>query len=121
MLTVFMDDKIKMTLKARIGATVGERTVPAIAYADDEVLLSTDPAELQALLDIAFQHSCLWQYRYNAAKSKIVIYGTKGSRSSWKLGNEMIEPVGKHTHLGVIMSPRDVARKRIEAGMNNAW
>ena len=120
MLTLFMDDKIKMMLKAGIGATIGERTVPVIAYADDEVLISTDPAELQALLDIAFQHSCLWQYRYNAAKSKIVIYGTKGSRNSWKLGNEVIDSVDEYTHLGVIMSPRAVARKRIEAGMNNA-
>ena len=99
MLTQFMDDKVK----ARIGARIGERTVPVIAYADDEVLISMDPAELKVLLDIAFQHSCLWQCQYNAAKSNIVIYGAKGSRNSWKLGNEIIDSVDEYSHLGVII------------------
>ena len=66
MLTPFMGEKIKVVLKARIGATIGERTVPVMAYAD-EVLISTDSVELQAILDIAFQYSSLWWYRYNTA------------------------------------------------------
>ena len=86
MLTLFMDDKIRTIVEARIGATIGEKMVPVIAYADDEVLISTDPTELQTLLDIAFQHSCLWRYRYSAVKSKVVIYGAKRGYNSWKLG-----------------------------------
>ena len=62
MLTLFMDDKVKMMLKARKWATIDERTVPIIAYADNEVLISKDPTELQALLDIVFQYRCRWWY-----------------------------------------------------------
>ena len=120
MLTLFMDDKIRTMVEARIGATIGEKTVPVIAYADDEVLISTDPTELQTLLDIAFQHSCLWRYRYSAVKSKVVIYGAKRGDNSWKLGKETLDIVDEYTHLGIIMSPKAVAKKRIETGMNNA-
>ena len=120
MLTMFMDDKIRAMLDARVGATIGEKTVPVIAYADDEVLISTDPAELQMLLDIAYQHSRLWRYRYSAAKSKVVLYGTRRVNHTWKLGSEILQTVDQYTHLGIIMSPKLTARKRIEAGMNNA-
>ena len=35
MLTLFMGDKIRTMVEAQIGATIGEKTVPVIAYADD--------------------------------------------------------------------------------------
>ena len=86
----------------------------------DEVLIGTNPTELQTLLDIVFQHSCLWRYRYSAVKSKVVIYGAKRGDNSWKLGKETLDKVDEYTHLGIIMSPKPEAKKRIEAGMNNA-
>ena len=69
LLTLFMDDKIKMIQRENIGATIGRKRVGIIAYADDEVLISCNPEELQRLLDVA-QHSCLWRYRYNVPNVK---------------------------------------------------
>ena len=75
LLVLFMDDKIKAIQKEGIGAAIGHRRVGIIAYADDEVLIAIDPAELQRLLDIAYKHSCLWRYGYNVAKCKVLVYG----------------------------------------------
>ena len=120
LLTLFMDDKIKMVQREGIGATIGCRQVGIIAYADDEVLISCNPKEMQNLLDIAYQHSCLWRYRYNVAKCKILVYGKRTCDTKWRLGDEEIEIATEYTHLGVIMSPKGAPRRRIEDAMNKA-
>ena len=120
LLTLFMDDKIKMVQREGIGATIGCRQVGIIAYADDEVLISCNPKEMQNLLDIAYQHSCLWRYRYNVAKCKILVYGKRTCDTKWRLGDEEIESATEYTHLGVIMSPKGAPRRRIEDAMNKA-
>lgn len=120
MLMVFMNDKIEMLRKSGKGAKIGDRTVPVIAYADDEVLISTDPDELQDMLAIAYEHSCLWRYKYSASKSKVMVYGKKASSRIWRLGKEEIRTTDEYAHLGVTMAPRSVARRRIEQGFNKA-
>ena len=121
LLTLFMDDKIRQVQKEEVGAEIGHKRIGIIAYADDEVLVSTDPTELQRLLNIAHQHSCLWRYRYNAAKCKILIYGrARDTDISWKLGNEQLEVTDQYTHLGVIMAPKAASKRRIEEGMKKA-
>ena len=120
LLTLYMDDKIKLIQRESIGATVGCRRVGIIAYADDEVLISTDPVEMQRLLDIAYRHSCLWRYRYNAAKCKVLVYGRRQYTGIWKLGDEIVEGALEYTHLGIIMAPRGAPRRRIEEAMNKA-
>ena len=60
LLTLFMDDKILQVQKEEVGAEFGHKRIGIIAYDDDEVLVSSNPTELQRLLNIAYQHSCLW-------------------------------------------------------------
>ena len=120
LLTLFMDDKIKMIQREGYGATIGRKRVGIIAYADDEVLISCNPETLQRLLDITYQHSCLWRYRYNAKKCKILVYGRRNCEHRWRLGEEELEVATEYTHLGVIMAPQGVARKRTEEAMNKA-
>ena len=119
LLNLFMDDKIRALKNSSKGAMIGEKTIPVIAYADDEVILSTDSDELQEMLDIVYEHSMIWRYRYNASKSKVIVFG-KDVKSTWRLGTEDIQRVDEYTHLGVIMSPSMVTKKRIEEGMNKA-
>ena len=47
LLTLYMDDKIKLIQRENIGAMVGRMRVGIITYADDEVLISSDPVEMQ--------------------------------------------------------------------------
>ena len=119
MLTIFMNDKIQMLMGTGMGASIGERKVPVIAYADDEVLISTSPTELQHMLDVAYKHSCMWRYKYNAAKSKVIVYGS-GPRNKWRLGEDPVDETEEYYHLGIVMSPRSAAKKRIENCMNRA-
>ena len=107
-------------MEAKAGAFIGEQHVPVVAYADDEVLIATDPVKLQILLNIAYRHSMIWRYRYNATKSKVMVYGAKGNQDRWTLGDDVLEVVEEYTHLGVLMSTRAETRKRIEGAMMKA-
>ena len=120
LLTLFMDDKIRKIHMENLGAKIGRKSIGIIAYADDEVLISTDPTELQQLLDIAYKHSCLWRYRYNVSKCKILIYGKRSESIEWLLGGDLVEVTEEYTHLGVIMTPGAAAKRRIEEGMKTA-
>ena len=110
LLTLFMDDKIRKIHMENLGAKIGRKSIGIIAYADDEVLISTDPTELQQLLDIAYKHSCLWRYRYNVSKCKILIYGKRSESIEWLLGGDLVEVTEEYTHLGVIMTPGAAAK-----------
>ena len=57
LLCLFMHDKIQMLQQAQVGAKVGDKSIPIIAYADDEVLISMSPKEMQQMLDTAYSHS----------------------------------------------------------------
>ena len=119
LLTLYMHDKIQMIQEAQTGAQIGDIRIPIIAYADDEVLVATEPKELQQMLDIAYCHSTKWRYKYNVQKSKIMIYG-RDTGISWRLGNERIEVTSEYLHLGIIMTTGPEGRRRVDEGMKKA-
>ena len=115
LMTLFMDDKIRKIQTKNLGEKIGRKSIGIIAYADDEVLISTDPTELQHLLDIAYKHSCLRQYRYNVNTCKILIFGKRSEKPI-----NLVEVTERYTHLSIIMTPRAAAKRRIEEGMKTA-
>ena len=72
-------------------------------------------------MNIAYQHSCLWRYCYNAGKCKILIYGrTRGTDIDWMLGNAHLEVADQYTYIEVVMAPKAASKRRIEEGMKKA-
>ena len=120
LLTLYTDDKVRAVHESRLGAQFGDRKVGIIAYADDEVLISTDPDELQKLLDIAYEHSRIWRYRYGMSKCKVMIHGASARTTPWKLGEKEVEITEEYVHLGVLMRTKRVAVRRVEERMRRA-
>ena len=54
LLTLSMNCRIEKIQLEDVWAEIGRKRIGIIVYADDEVLISTDPKELQHLLDIAY-------------------------------------------------------------------
>ena len=53
MFILFMEDKIRMQLASQKAPKIGGKQVPVVAYVDGEVLISSDPNELQEMLQIS--------------------------------------------------------------------
>ena len=83
-----MYDKIQMLQQAQVGPKVGDKSIPIITCADDEVLISTSPKEMQQMLDIAYNHSTKRRHQCNIRKSKIMVFGKIEGCKAWKLGKE---------------------------------
>jgi len=71
------------------------------AYADDVSMVTLYKPKLQALLDISYQHSCIWRYAFNPKKSQVLIFGNDSSPCrQLHLGGEALAVVSRAKHLG---------------------
>ena len=66
-----------------------------LLFADDALLLASSPQELQFLLDLVFQYSEKWRFKFNIQKSKAMVFkGRKPARKlSFFLGLQELEIV----------------------------
>lgn len=60
-------------------------------YADDIVLLATDPLILQTMINRLAKYTSLWNLTVNLSKSKIMVFrngGKLGREERWQLSGE---------------------------------
>jgi len=72
------------------------------SYADDIAMVTLYKPSMQAMVDIAFRHSCLWRYEFNSMKSHLLVFGRDLSPAmDVYLGGNALEIVKLDKHLGV--------------------
>jgi len=113
------------------GIQIGNTNVKVIMYADDIVLLSTCPNELQQMIDALSVYCRTWSLSVNLEKSKILVFreGPRLSRSlSWTYNNSPIEIVNEYKYLGVLLTYNMSFRKHLSLklesaknALNSAW
>ena len=72
--------------------------------ADDILLLSNSPQQLQGMLDVAYSYSNIHKYEIHPEKSivtRLVKGRQNGEPNQWLLGSETISIADKFTHLGL--------------------
>ncbi len=77
-----------------------------LLYADDTVIFTDNPDNLQKSLDLFFDYCSTWKLKVNMSKTKIVIFGSgpaKNSKHSFTFGADQIEIVDTYTYLGIKM------------------
>ncbi|WAR28896.1 LOW QUALITY PROTEIN: LORF2-like protein, partial [Mya arenaria] len=88
----------------RIGAKIGTTYAGAPTVADDIALLSTNPADLTAALQLVHKFNSKDRANINTTKSEIVIYNSDKKREPqhWNIGNSTIHETESTTHLGIL-------------------
>ena len=86
-----------------------------LLYADDLVLISNDPNQLQISLNNLSKYAKRNQLEVNVAKTKCIIF-YKGScpRAQFFYEENLLENVNHFTYLGVVLTTRLSARRHIE-------
>ena len=82
------------------GVEVGNTSVHCLLYADDLVLLSTSPTELQVMLNRCAEYGKKWRLKFNAKKTEIISYSS--AKNVWTLNQKKVKEVDKYKYLGVI-------------------
>jgi hypothetical protein len=90
---------------------IGHIECGATACADDITLNSTDPTEAQIMLNMAYNYSCIEQYKLQPQKSVVIqMESRKKSRLNpieLKMKDTILSNVETTTHLGIKRSLTD--------------
>lgn len=91
------------------GVRVGETRINILMYADDIVLMSENPTQLQMMINKLENYCKTWQLEVNLSKSQIMIMKEGGgpmcSNEKWTYGATRIQTVREYRYLGLILTP----------------
>ena len=85
------------------GLTLTQICIILLLFADDMVIFSKDPDELQLLLNKLHRYSCEWGLKVNTAKTKILVFQKRRMNISfiWTFNGENLEIVESFCYLGM--------------------
>lgn len=86
-----------------LGSKIGPFSLAAPTCADDMLLLSHDPDDLQGLLDIVLAYSHDQRYTLHPTKSMVLVYDQKRTKTAgpWSLGSTIVPVEPLCRHLGI--------------------
>ena len=104
---LFVDD-LELYLQGKsCGLNFGDIQILLLLFADDMVLLSDDPSDLQNSLNALCNYCNKWGLEVNAEKSKIVVFRKRGPlrrNESWTYDNISIEVVNDFNYMGTVFT-----------------
>ena len=96
---MYIDGLIKALRSAGTGCHLRREFTGVLVLADDVALVSTNPKDLQSMLDTTHKYSKKWRYTINPLKSAII--SSTHTAVSWHFGSDIIQQVDTHPHLGI--------------------
>ena len=82
------------------------------AYADDVILLAPTKHSMHTMLDICMLFSSEFQMKFNALKSKLVVFGDNNDKDSILFEGQVLKSQKHERHLGQIIG-KEVTEMRI--------
>jgi hypothetical protein len=101
---LYINDLIDGLNAVNKGVRCGDKTVSALFYADDIVVLAENAVDLQAQLNIVNEWCSKWRMELNESKTKIMHFrpkSTNASKVEFKCGNVKLEMATKYKYLGL--------------------
>ena len=105
---VFIDSLLIELEESRTCSVIYGISVSPIGYADDVAAACINKAKTDKMLNIVYEHSKKWRYRFNPKKSAILVYGESPKESAtnskyrmYRLGKEKIKEETSYDHLGL--------------------
>ena len=101
---LFLNDLLLTLSASEYGIDCGDTKIPALAFADDIVLLASDPQKLQALINVTYCWCTKNHIHFNLDKTKVMhIRHKRRPRSSFgfQCGNNEVKYCDEYKYLGL--------------------
>ena len=100
---IYNNDLLEELLDVACPLKINNHILTCPAFADDVAIVSKSSASLQHKVNIAKCHSRKWRYNLGIPKIRIVAFNpiTKGQPCKITLGNQLLQCVDGHLHVGV--------------------
>ena len=105
---LFVNDLLEELEQSGVGATIGTVHIPALAFADDIVLISDDPRNLQSLIDICQKWAEKNQMEFRTDKCKVMVFNGSPKGLDFKLYGNTLEIVESYKYLGITLTSKYV-------------
>jgi hypothetical protein len=107
--------------KSKVGCHIGHIFFGAFAYADDVIILAPSLLALRRLLKICDEYSIEFKVKFNATKSKLLVFGVQNVTGIQVFFNNVIlKPSESELHLGIPIGPA-ASQARIESCVNDLY
>ena len=103
---VYIDDLLLQLKASGVGCYVGPYYYGSLGYAGDIVLLNCSVCGTNKMLRICEDYACEHSIRFNAVKSKVIVFSQRGSAATLRftLNGEKLECTDMDKHLGHMLS-----------------
>ena len=119
---LYINDLPTILERHRLGLNIGEEFYGSPLCADDIILMSTNPTEIQSMLDISYNYSC--QHRYIIHPEKSMLITTErlkdNSTHSITIGEKPIQSSLQTTHLGIVRACKNEVKINIQDHISTA-
>ena len=105
---LFVNDLLKELEASGLGAAIGTVNVPALAFADDIVLISDDPNKLQKLINLCQKWAENNGMAFRTDKCKVKVFNGSPKSFEFKLYGDILEIVESHKYLGITLTSKYV-------------
>ena len=106
--TAFIDPLLRELEKSGIGCSIVGIPTDPVGYADDMAIATLSKTKTDKVLEVVYSHSLIWRYRYNAAKSAVLVFGETPKEHElgkkyrmFKLGKKRVPEKHTYDHVGV--------------------
>ena len=100
---IYSDLSVEDELGEVAGVSINQICFFILIFADDMVIFSKDPMELQVLLERIHVYSSEWGLRVNIRKTKICVFENRRTQrnQTWSINGEPLETVDAFCYLGM--------------------
>ena len=101
----FIDSVLTELEESRTCSVIHGISVSPIEYADDVAAACIDKVKTDRMLNIVYEHSKTWRYRFNPKKSAVLVYGESSKENAinskyrmYRLGKDRIKEETSYDH-----------------------
>ena len=123
---LYFDDLLIMLQESKFAMTMYGINVTCPTYADDIAIVSNSRKGLQEMVNIAYNYSRRWKFRFNAKKCVTLSFGKNKDITEVSMGSESINEVDCISYLGTPLytkkcKEKEEIQERIQNSYRRAW
>ena len=101
---IFINDLLNELHTSRLGAQIAYHIISGLGFADDIVLISDVPGNLQKLINICDNWAHKNQMSFNLDKCNVMVFNVNSLGLRFHIRNETLKVVSLYKYLGILLS-----------------
>ena len=103
---IYINELIDLVSASGMGAVVLDIQSGCPVQADDIALIASNETYMQSLINICYEYSQQWKFKFSQAKSQVMVFSTRAIRTDLKLNHVGIPVCNSVKHVGITINDK---------------